>query len=663
MKHKSFKKLVSSFLITSMVLLSFNSAFGAAATPVQLKDITDSYAQIEINSLVDKGIISGYEDGSFQPNNTITRAELAKIIVLSLGLKENSDQAIAFTDVDKNSWYRGFAGALVESKITQGTSATTFAPDSKVTREELAVFFIRALGLEDIAGKVAIDANLSDLSTVSSWAQAQVSLAFKIGLIQGIGNPDATVKFSPKENSERQAVARLAYEFNNNKDTFVKKANELVNSNLKVSMVTIVNNNSIEVTFSSDVATVNAVDFTFDHGLIVTKAELKPGSTNVVVLTTNEQAPGAVYKLSYLGKETGNMITSASVDSSGSSSNGNSIGNGSSSNGSSNGNGSNNSGGNTPVLSVLAAPTNLVANAGNSQINLSWSSVTGATYYNVYQSLDNSNFDLISKPETVTSATYVVTALTNGVPYYFKISAANTIANSTYSNIVGATPLVVSSPVNLGAAGNYVILAEAGISSEPNSTVTGDIGVSPIAATAITGFSLTLDATGVFSVSNQINGKAYASDYASSTQSNLSTAINNMKTAYTDAAGRAVNYTELYDGNISGKTLTAGVYKWGTGVLINSDVTLNGGANDVWIFQIAKGITQANNTKIILTGGAQAKNIFWQVAETVSIGTDAHFEGIILGKSNITLKTNASINGRLLAQTAVTLDKSTVVAP
>jgi len=224
-------------------------------------------------------------------------------------------------------------------------------------------------------------------------------------------------------------------------------------------------------------------------------------------------------------------------------------------------------------------------------------------------------------------------------------------------------PSVKPAPVNLGTAGNYAILAKSGISSVPNSVVIGNIGVSPIDSTAITGFSLTMDSTGVFSTSTQIIGKAYAPDYTSPTPSNLTTAISNMETAYTDAAGRAANYTELYAGDISGKTLTAGVYKWGTGVLINSDVTLKGGANDVWIFQIAKGITQASGTKIILTGGAQAKNIFWQASETVAIGTDAHFEGIILGKTNITLGTNASINGRLLAQTAVTLIMSTVVAP
>ena len=136
-----------------------------------------------------------------------------------------------------------------------------------------------------------------------------------------------------------------------------------------------------------------------------------------------------------------------------------------------------------------------------------------------------------------------------------------------------------------------------------------------------------------------------------------------MQAAYTDAAGRTPDYIDMYTGNLSGKTLTPGVYKWNTGVVINSDVYLNGGPNDIWIFQIAKGINQANGTKITLMGGAQAKNIFWQSSESVSMGTSAHFEGIILGKTNIALGTHASINGRLLAQTAVTLAMSTVVAP
>lgn len=320
--------------------------------------------------------------------------------------------------------------------------------------------------------------------------------------------------------------------------------------------------------------------------------------------------------------------------------------------------------GNTPT--ALEAPTNLVATAGDSHLNLTWSSVTGATYYNVYASLDNITYHLISSPaavSTATTASYDVTGLTNGDLYYFKTSAANTVVESVYSNVVNKTPFVKTAPVNLGTADNYAILAKTGISSVPNSVITGNIAVSPIDSTAITGFSLTEDATNQFSTSTQVIGKAFAPDYASPTSSNLTTAVSNMETAFTDAAGRAPDYTELYTGDISGQTLTPGVYKWGTGVLINSDVTLNGGPNDVFIFQIAKGITQASGTKIILTGGAQAKNIFWQSSETVAIGTDAHFEGIILGKTNITLATNTSINGRLLAQTAVTLIMNTVVDP
>lgn len=257
----------------------------------------------------------------------------------------------------------------------------------------------------------------------------------------------------------------------------------------------------------------------------------------------------------------------------------------------------------------------------------------------------------------------VVTPLAAGMSTITATSASDPTKTAVTVLTVTLTNQVTLKPVSLGAAGDFVILAKTGISSVPNSVITGNIGVSPIDSTALTGFSLTADATNQFSLSAQITGKAYASNYASPTPSNLTTAISNLETAYTDAAGRAVNFTELYSGDISGKTLTAGVYKWGTGVIITSDVTLHGGENDVWIFQIGAGITQANATKIILTGGAQAKNIFWQTAETASIGTGAHFEGILLSKTNITLGTNASVTGRLLAQTAVTLDVSTVVAP
>jgi hypothetical protein len=222
---------------------------------------------------------------------------------------------------------------------------------------------------------------------------------------------------------------------------------------------------------------------------------------------------------------------------------------------------------------------------------------------------------------------------------------------------------VLSVVVDLGTADDFVILAESGISTTAGSSVTGDLGMSPSAATYITGFGLIMDSTGTFSTSSLVTGQILSSDYTSPTPTELTTAIANMRTAYTDAAGRAANYTELYSGDLSGQTLTSGVYMFGNSVLINTDLTLNGNSTDVWIFQISGNLTMASDMNIILTGGALAKNIVWQVADTVAIGSGSHFEGTILAMTNISMGTNSSIDGNLYAQTEVTLDATTVVKP
>jgi hypothetical protein len=225
------------------------------------------------------------------------------------------------------------------------------------------------------------------------------------------------------------------------------------------------------------------------------------------------------------------------------------------------------------------------------------------------------------------------------------------------------TNVMAGSPLSLGASGTYAILAKSGVSTVPTSAVTGNIGISPAAATAITGFSLTADATNVFSTSPQVTGKVYASDFTLPTPANLTTAVADMQLAFTDAAGRAPGVTELGAGNVGGMTLAPGVYKWGTGLLIPSDVTLTGGATAVWIFQVAQDLTIDSGAKILLAGGAMAKNVFWQVAGMVDVGTTAHVEGVVLSQTAITLRTGASVNGRLLAQTAVNIDGSVVVQP
>jgi len=244
-----------------------------------------------------------------------------------------------------------------------------------------------------------------------------------------------------------------------------------------------------------------------------------------------------------------------------------------------------------------------------------------------------------------------------------KSAAGVALAASHSWDFTTSDTVVPQLPVSLGKAGDFVILAKSGISTVPTSAITGDVGISPAAATFITGFSLTADAGNTFATSPQVTGAIYAADYTPPTPSNLTTAVSAMELAFTAAAGRAPDLTELGAGNIGGMNLASGVYKWGTGLLIPTDLTLTGSATDVWIFQIAGNLTVSSGTKVLLSGGALPKNVFWQVAGAVELGTTAHAEGVILTQTAIVLRTGASINGRLLAQTAVTLDSSAVVEP
>lgn len=218
-------------------------------------------------------------------------------------------------------------------------------------------------------------------------------------------------------------------------------------------------------------------------------------------------------------------------------------------------------------------------------------------------------------------------------------------------------------PVNLGKAAGFVILAKAGVSTVPPSAITGRIGISPAPASYLTGFSLTMDSSNRFSTSAQVTGRLYAADYAPPTPNGLTIAVHDMEAAFTDAAGRAPDVTELGAGDVGGMTLPPGVYKWSSGLLIPTDVTLAGSSTDVWIFQIAQDLTVSNGARVLLTGGGQPENVFWQVTGLVDIGTTAKVRGNILCATGITLGTGAAVHGRLLAQTAVSLDGNRVVAP
>ena len=210
-------------------------------------------------------------------------------------------------------------------------------------------------------------------------------------------------------------------------------------------------------------------------------------------------------------------------------------------------------------------------------------------------------------------------------------------------------------PLNLKSAASFAVLSKAGVTDVPSSVITGDVGASPITGAAD---SLTC---------SEVTGKSYSVDAAGplpcriTDATLLTAAIKDMMTAYTDAAGRTLPAaTNLGAGEIGGLTIAPGLYKWGTGVTISTDVTLAGGPNDVWIFQIAQTLSQASATHVVLSGGALAKNVFWQSFGDVTIQAQAQFNGVILSQTSINLKTGASVNGQLLAQTQVTLEQNTV---
>lgn len=251
---------------------------------------------------------------------------------------------------------------------------------------------------------------------------------------------------------------------------------------------------------------------------------------------------------------------------------------------------------------------------------------------------------------TLASGTIYTATITTGAQ---DMSANALAAAKTWSFTTGTTVATSPDPVNLGTSGNYVILAKSAVSTTGTTAVTGNIGVSPAAQTFLTGFSETRDPSNTFATSAIVTGRLYAADMTSPTPSNLTTAVGDMELAYTDAAGRVTpDFLNLGAGDVSGLTLIPGLYKWGTGLLMASDVTISGSADDVWIFQIAEDLTVSNGVILTLSGGALPQNIFWQVAGQVSLGTTSDFKGIILCQTQIVLQTGATLNGRALAVAA-----------
>jgi hypothetical protein len=278
------------------------------------------------------------------------------------------------------------------------------------------------------------------------------------------------------------------------------------------------------------------------------------------------------------------------------------------------------------------------------------------------------------------------------------LSVNSETIRGAHRELNAATPSIIHPvKVDIGSVvtQNYAILAKSGISTVPTSVITGNIGVSPIAATAITGFSLLADSGNQFSTSTQVVGQgnnAQAANYGGATAVALTTAVSDMETAYTFAAGQATSAGKLNLGTpiavigsppsaearalgeVGTEVLTRGVYTFGSSVTIAADFEFKGSDTDIFIIQISGDLMQVAGTTVTLTPSEELnkngvagtvplkENIFWQVAGTVVLKANAHMEGILLVKTSVDFQASSSLNGRVLTQTRCDLDQAVITA-
>ncbi len=217
---------------------------------------------------------------------------------------------------------------------------------------------------------------------------------------------------------------------------------------------------------------------------------------------------------------------------------------------------------------------------------------------------------------------------------------------SPKNNTVIPVQAVTMASVSMAGASNFAVLAGSAVTNTGATNITGDLGLSP--GTSVGGFP-----PGI------LNGTLRIND-AIATQAKL-----DLTAAYNDAAGRTSTDIVTLSGNIGGLTLTPGLYKSTSSLAISSgDLTFDakGNPDAVFIIQIASSLTTTSGRKVILSGGASAANIFWQVGSSATFGTTSVFKGTVMAMQSITLNTGAKLDGKALARVgAVTMAGNTIV--
>lgn len=236
------KKGFIPLFVALLILASTNlTAFAAFFT-----DIGGTYAKPYIEALSSKNIISGYNDGTYRPQEKVTRAQFAKMLALALELPASPQSSKGFKDV--KDWADPYVGALVDSEITKGIRPDFFGADNPITRQEMIVMFVRAMGMEDYAHLVNLWSNFEDEEKISQFAYSHVAFAEQIGFAEGNKN-----HFMPTQTADRAAAAKWIYNFTIDSDKYFENALNVIAFNT----VTLENLESVKVIDDTTVQLIN----------------------------------------------------------------------------------------------------------------------------------------------------------------------------------------------------------------------------------------------------------------------------------------------------------------------------------------------------------------------------------------------------------------------
>jgi Ice-binding-like len=306
------------------------------------------------------------------------------------------------------------------------------------------------------------------------------------------------------------------------------------------------------------------------------------------------------------------------------------------------------------AMATLLLQAGSGSGSGSFHFNLQASGLTPNTDYHL-----TFNGNIFPTSTSDSKGKLSITAAPSGAPDVLDIQTV-ALADGTGVNIIlisGGLGLPCSTAAqagfNLGTAANFAVLGGAAVTSTGNTDVTGDLGV--WAGASVTGIQgIVPGGPGV------VHGKIHAGD------ATAQTAQGDLTTAFNDAAGRTLAPVDVANADLGGRTLVPGLYK-STGTLaLTGTVTLDaqGDVNGVWIFQVASSLDTAPGSQVVLSGGAKASHVFWQVGTSAALATTTVFKGTIMADQSITLATGATLEGRALARIAtVTMDSNMITIP